>query len=686
MPSRKEFLKSVTIGAATLSLPVYFKKISRLTPEDYRPNILWITMEDTCHQFIGSYGNKQALTPNMDRLANKGVRFDNAFSSAPVCAPSRNTIITGCLSELMGTGNHRSQYPIPDFIKGFPYYLRKAGYFTSNNRKTDYNLGNSKHFIHEAWDECYGDAGWGTSFGINKDTFDETSKEAGWWHRKTDQPFFSVFNLANSHQSRTMTHPYKWYEDFVLSRIPEEKRIKPEQIEVPPFYRDTPEMRKHLCRVYNSLQYTDMEFGGILNRLKEDGLDQDTIVFCFADHGEGIPKGKTSAVVLGFQVPFFIYFPPKLQHLSPWTVGKATQELVNSSEDTAPTVLSLAGVDIPKHMTGRPILGKQRRSPRPYVFCARNRIDESQDLSRCVTNGRYFYTRVFMPQLPLVKFIKYMEVGDIMRTIRSDYQAGKLNKAQAELVNSRQPVEYLYDLKNDVWQINNLADNPDYQSVLNNLRKALQDHLRKTRDIHFMPEYEMVKRSETKPAYEFRMDDDSYPFERILWAANLVGSNVAVDQHLKALKDPDASVRFWGAVGLDNLGERARHYREEISAGLDDPHPSVQIVMAGAAYKLYDDQRAYDILKKYLYAENENLLLRALQTIQNMRGKSMAFKPHLETQLNRLGRDQNMNYDVTSIIGVTLHFLDGSPLYYKYDEKWTPKSQMKTDPSIHFTS
>lgn len=192
---------------------------------------------------------------------------------------SRSNIITGCRPERLGTGHHRSNYPIPDFIKGFPYYLRNADYFTSNNLKTDYHFGNDEHFIHEAWNECYGAGGWGTFFGINEDTFDENSAKAGWWHREPGQPFFSVFNLINSHQSRTMTNPYKWYEEYVLQKIPKDSMISEDKISMPPFYRDTPEMREQLCRVYNFLQYTDFEFGGILKQLKKDGLDDDTTSF-----------------------------------------------------------------------------------------------------------------------------------------------------------------------------------------------------------------------------------------------------------------------------------------------------------------------------------------------------------------------------------------------------------------------
>ncbi len=209
-----------------------------------KPNILWITIEDTSPQFIGCYGNDNASTPVIDQLAKDGVRFTNAFSTSTVCAPSRSSIITGARTYKMGTGHQRSQYPIPDFIKGFPYYLKQQGYYTSNNVKTDYNIANEKDFIDEAWDE--------------------SSNEASWKGRKEGQPFFSVFNFAESHQSRTMSWTFEQYEKYVWNHLPESDRIGDYAFDMPPFYNDTPKMRKQFARVYNSIKLTDNRIGKLL--------------------------------------------------------------------------------------------------------------------------------------------------------------------------------------------------------------------------------------------------------------------------------------------------------------------------------------------------------------------------------------------------------------------------------------
>ncbi|MDO6604996.1 sulfatase-like hydrolase/transferase [Arenibacter palladensis] len=202
-----------------------------------KPNILWITIEDTSPQFIGCYGNEDASTPVIDQLAQEGVRFTNAFSTGTVCSPSRSTIITGVRTFEMGTGHHRSNYAIPSFIHGFPYYMKKEGYYVTNNSKTDYNVGNIKDFTNEAWNE--------------------SSDKAGWWNRKPGQPFFAVFNFNESHQSRTMSMSYDWYVENVWNHLSEEDRILDNAFEMPPFYNDTPEMRKQFARVYNSIKLTD---------------------------------------------------------------------------------------------------------------------------------------------------------------------------------------------------------------------------------------------------------------------------------------------------------------------------------------------------------------------------------------------------------------------------------------------
>ena len=300
-----------------------------------RPNILWLTFEDTSPQFIGCYGNKSAKTPFMDSLAKIGTKFTRAFATGSVCSPSRTALITGMKTYTLGTGHHRSNYPIPEFVKGFPYYLKNAGYYCSNNEKTDYNVENAKTFISETWNE--------------------SSTKAGWWNRKTEQPFFAVFNNATAHQSRTMTESYKYYENSVLRLLPKNLQVSENEVVMPPFYRDSPEMRKYTARIYNSIALADYEMKQIFERLKRDNLLENTIIFCFADHGEGMPRVKTNGIGMGYQVPFFMVIPDKFKNNFPFKAGTTNDQLFDFC-DLAPTILSIANTEIPKHFQGKSIV------------------------------------------------------------------------------------------------------------------------------------------------------------------------------------------------------------------------------------------------------------------------------------------------------------------------------------------
>jgi arylsulfatase A-like enzyme len=542
-----------------------------------KPNILWLTYEDTSPQFVSCYGETggTVTTPRMDQLAREGVRFDNAYASAPVCSASRSAIITGVCNEALGLGHHRSKYPIPrDEIKGFPWYLQQNGYYTSNNAKTDYNIEDERDFIDTCWHD--------------------SSFNGHWRNRPADEPFFSVFNHDASHQSRTMTKPWKWYEKHVLNVLPPKERIDPKDVVMPPIYRDNEEMRRHVSRVYNSLKLCDLNIKSRIEELAADGLLEDTIIFCFSDHGEGIPRGKCNGIAFGYRAAFVVWFPEKFQHLNPWGEGVVTNELI-SFEDLAPTVLSLTGCEIPAYMTGRPFLGEKREAPRPVIFAARNRLDDTPDLCRSAMDGRFVYTRNYHPHFPVVKFQKYSDVGDILREIRRDYAEGKLNEIQAELVNPTRPLEYLYDLKNDSWEIKNLADDPAFKADLVRLREAALNHSLEMGDVMFMPEQEMVSRAEGSSPYALRQDSSYNPLKEMMAAADLVGRQEAIDKQLALLDSPLDLVRYWAAVGIYAYPYKSspipRGLKEKLEAGLNDSLELVKLELAAALIKLAAAQK-----------------------------------------------------------------------------------------------
>ncbi|WP_417444502.1 sulfatase [Joostella sp.] len=610
-----------------LGVGIYLFLLPIIAAQD-RPNILWITFEDTSPQFIGCYGNKDAETPVMDKIASQGVRFTSAFSTGTVCSASRSAIITGVPTYKLGTGNHRSNYAIPDFIKGFPLYLKQNGYYVSNNKKTDYNVENIEEFTAETWDE--------------------SSKNAGWWNRKGKQPFFSVFNVEDSHQSRTMSMTYHWYEKNVLAYLPNEKNeVKQTQIaneiydyknqnitslatsqldyaglhekhwiadtafEVPPIYRDSPEMRKQLARVYNSLKLTDNKMGRLIQRLENEGLLENTIVFIFADHGEGIPRAKTNGIGLGYRVPFIVRFPDKYKYLSPWDRGTVTDELIDF-EDLAPTILSLTGIKIPKHLKGRPFLGEKRQLPSEFKYLSSDRADNGIDMVRTITDGRFVYSRNFMPFFPELKYLRYVEIGEITQQMRLDHQNGKLNKVQNEMFKARH-VEVLYDLKNDSWETKNLINKEEFNGIALKMRKELKKQVLLERDIHFAPEYELVNISKEGTPYEYRLDEKKFPLDEIYDTANLVGKGEIKDQMFKKLESKNKFVRYWASVGLFSVKEYLSVSElNKVKDKLNDDYAPVEINLAATLYAENRDKEAENRLNKFIVDPRPNLALEAI--------------------------------------------------------------------------
>ena len=599
-----------------------------------KPNILWITIEDTSPQFIGAYGNSDAKTPNMDRLAEEGVRFNNAFATNTVCSASRSTIITGVRTYKMGTGNHRSNYPVPNYIKGFPYYLQQQGYYTSNNSKTDYNVKDMKAFIKEAWDE--------------------SSNTAGWWKREEGEPFFSVFNFATSHQSRTMTWPYEQYVKNVLTNIPESERIPESAFSMPPFYHDTPAMRKQFARVYNSIQLTDTKIGALLDRLEEDGLKDDTIIFMYADHGEGIPRGKTNGINLGYRVPFMIWFPEKYKESSPWGTQVVTDELV-SFEDLAPTLISMAGGDPPDHMKGRVLIGEDRSKPVDQLFLSSDRADNGIDMVRTVTDGRYIYSKNYLPFMPQMRYINYFEIGKIQQEMRKDYAQGELNKLQESLFEPR-PAEYLYDIENDLWETNNLVNDPEAQPVLERMREQLRDEILRSRDVMFLPEYEISQISDHTTPYEYRLDSSQYHFKKIYEIASLSGrrgSDIA-KQQIEALESPHKIVRYWATVGLRSQPSAVlQPYVEKIEAMIADAYPPTAITASVIAYQESGSDEAEARLTEALRGDNAELLLWTVNHLLYIEEKAPFVKA-----VKMLQTREGLPYKVTSACN---DFLDNIP-------------------------
>jgi len=579
-----------------------------------RPNILWITCEDMSPH-IGCYGDTYARTPAIDRLASESVRYTRAFATAPVCSPVRSCLITGVYASSLGTQNLRSRFPIPSSMRGFPSYLRQAGYFCTNNVKTDYNTRNEPEIIRASWDR--------------------NSSRAHWRDRKPGQPFFSVFNDMTTHQSRTMVWPYRQFQEEIQVRLKPEEQHDPARAPIPPYYPDTPVVRRTVARYYDCISVMDKNVKKLLVELEEDGLADDTIVFFYSDHGSGMPRHKRLLLDSGMRVPLLIRFPEKYRHLAPAAPGETVDRLV-SFVDFPPTVLSLAGLPVPEYMQGRPFLGPGAAGvePRRYVYGHRDRVDEAYDLARSIRDDRYLYIRTYMPHLSYNQPSFYSDQGEIRREITRLAGEGKLSGAQLHYAGPTRRLEEFYDSEKDPYQIHNLASSPDQGPLLRKMRLLLQKHISETRDLGFLPEGEMARRSEGSTPLEMARSSKKYPLGRIRKAADLVGRGAGIlPEQVRLLGDPDAAVRYWAAVGLKVLGEEARPGAGALARALADPAPCVRVEAAEALCRLDLAGRALPVLEGDLQGPDLRAALRAARALQLLGEKARPALPAMKKVL-----------------------------------------------------
>jgi arylsulfatase A-like enzyme len=485
-----------------------------------RPNILWITSEDN-GQELGCYGDAFADSPNIDALAARGMRYTQCWSNAPVCAPARTTIITGCYPPSLGAQHMRSEVAIPTEFRLYPELFRQAGYYCTNNSKEDYNVSNSG------------------------DIWNESSNRAHWRKRKAGQPFFSVFNFTISHESRIRDRPHTPIH-------------QPDQVTVPPYHPDTPEVRRDWAQYYDRVTQMDREVGQILQQLNDDGLADNTIVFYYGDHGSGMPRGKRWLYQSGLLVPLIVFVPERWKSLAgaSYQAGTTNDDLVGFI-DLYPTVLSLANIELPGHLQGRPLLGKSAGPAPRYMYGFRDRMDERIDMSRAVRDKQYLYIRNYYPHRPQGTYLEYMFQTPTTQVWKELYDAGKLTPEQEVFWKSKAPEE-LYDLSADPHQINNLAASPEHRDTLERLRSALRSWMLEIRDTGFMPEGHMLAQSQARTPYELAHDAAAYPLEAIIDAAELTTSQSTGE--LSRLKQASVNshpvIRYWVANGLLATADR----------------------------------------------------------------------------------------------------------------------------------
>lgn len=452
MLTRCDFFKVCSCSAMAGTFSELILKSIYSADSQEKPNILWLDTEDLSPD-LGCYGNSLVKTPNIDQLANEGIHFTNAFVSAPVCSASRSAVITGMYQTSIGAHNHRSnrQKPLPDNIKMVTDYLRDAGYFTCNGQaltdgrrgKLDYNF---------------------------KMSFEEAFDGTDWSQRNPGQPFFAEVHFSEAHRTFHNDH---------------DNPIAPDAVEIPPYYPEHPITRKVWALYLETIQNLDKKVGKVLQRLEDEGLAENTVVFFWGDHGRAMVRGKQFLYEGGIHIPLIVRWPG---HIEPGTVNDS----LVSAIDLAPTWMTLAGIEVPDYMEGQTLLGSDSHG-RDYIFAARDRCDETDDRIRCIRTKRYKYIRNFFPERPYTNFNAYKKLQYPVLTLMEILNdKGELSPEQARFMAPTRPEEELYDLQIDPYELHNLADDLKHKEILKELSEQLYSWIEETGDQGEIPEDEEV--------------------------------------------------------------------------------------------------------------------------------------------------------------------------------------------------
>lgn len=590
--TRRDFLATLGAGIGASVIPTPSK--AQTTAPAARPNILWIVSEDN-NPYLGCYGDSVARTPTLDGLAARGILYEHCYSAAPVCAPSRFTIISGMYATCCAPAQHmRAQGNIPKGLLGFPAYLRQAGYYCTNNAKTDYN---SPISIKDAWDEC--------------------SRKAHWRNRPKGKPFFAVFNHEVTHESQI-------FPKNLASYKPLPNPTDPARVRLPARHPDTPEFRRDRANYYDQMMRLDAQVAALLKQLADDGLADDTIVFYYGDNGGILPGSKRFCFDTGLHVPMIVHFPPKFRNLAPADPGSKIAAPI-SFVDLAPTILSLAGVPIPPYMQGHAFAGPQNPGPQQYAYCFRNRMDERYDFVRSVSDGRYHYLRNYMPHLPHGQHVQYMWGMPSVKVWEKMYREGKLTGPQKSFWEEK-PEEELYDTQADPDETRNLAGGAEHQEILVRMRKANEDHMLRIRDNGFIPEGSPLE------GFEATRDPKAYPLEQILALANLATKRDAANlpQLVNAMENENECMRYWAVMGCVMLKEKAAQASDALIKRLSDSSQSVRIAAGEALCHAGKESRALPVLEECMLKGAPKIRLQAANALQNIGEKARPALPAME--------------------------------------------------------
>jgi N-sulfoglucosamine sulfohydrolase len=533
-----------------------------------KPNILWLTCEDNSASWIGCYGNEQANTPNIDGLAKEGFQYMKAFANAPVCAPSRSTWITGVNAISMGTHPMRSRNEIPhDKIPYYPDILKQNGYYCSNVKKTDFNIGGRDD--NDCWD----------------------STKLDWKILKQKQPFFQIINTTKSHESQAQGDV-------------ENTKHDPANTTLRKYHPDLPDIRKNYAKYHDCISRMDAEIGKSLVELKKSGMEENTIVIYNSDHGGVLPRSKRFLFDSGIHCPLIIRIPEKFKHLWPADKPGSQIDRLVSFVDMPKTWLSITGSKTPNHLQGTTFLGPNTETEQAYHVAFRGRMDERNDNLRAVRDKQFLYVRNYMPYAPWGQHLSYLWKMKATQAWQAHVKSGQANAVTSRFFNPKPFTEELYDTQKDPDNINNLAQQPEMAAIVKQKRVQLNQWQEKMFDAGLLPEADMVKRAadNNMTIYEMVRKPELYDLKAYLAMSELalLKDPTHLSTFINGLKNTDAGVRYWSMIGLFLLDQQASSAQENIRDLLNDSSHEVRAMAAWFLIKMGDEQAGLNCLSDLL--------------------------------------------------------------------------------------
>ncbi len=557
------------------------------------PNIVWITSEDNSKHYMKLFDKNGIETPNIEKLANKGIKFTRAFSNAPVCSAARSTLIAGCYGPRLASHYHRrlKQVPMPQGVEMFPAFLKQAGYYTTNNSKEDYNIIKS-------------DSVW-----------DDSSKKAHWKNRAEGQPFFHVYNIETTHEGKL--HFNQAQMDSVKTNA------NPEAYVTQPNHPQT-NLYKYTNAYYRDLIVKmDEEVGTVVAELEEADLMENTIIFYFGDHGGVLPGSKGYIYETGLHVPLVIYVPEKHKQLVNREAATTTEGFV-SFVDFGPTLLSVAGLEVPKGMDGKSFLGKgvdpTEVDSRDETFGYANRFDEKSDFVRSIRKGKYKYIRNYLPfnfdglmNNYRYEMLAYKEWQDL-------YEKGDLNTTQSFFFESRAP-EQLFDVEADPYETKNLVTDPAFIDKLLELRLNLESKVKNMPDLSFYPEFELINNAFDNPVAFGQKNKAAIGGYVDIAQLQLLSFAEAKSTLEEKLSSDDQWERYWALVVSSSFGKKAGVFTDKAREIATNDPELINRVRAAQLLIFSGTQYSDQLILEALYASEDKsqvmLMLNVITQLQD---------------------------------------------------------------------